>query len=79
MITVDGQLLSDCVEVVESCCDQEAATGKPVHLLLRDLTSIDEAGRSLIRRLATKGVHLIARGVYTTYLVEASSPTGKKP
>jgi ABC-type transporter Mla MlaB component len=50
-ITVDGQLMSDSVETVESCCDEEISAGKPVELLLRDLTTIDQAGRALLCRL----------------------------
>lgn len=79
VIAVDGQLSGDCVEVVESCCDEEISTGKPVHLLLRDLTTIDQAGRALLCRLATKGVHLLASGVYTSYLVEALNPARHRP
>lgn len=75
IITVDGQLSRDYVGVVETCCEQEMATGKPVHLLLRDLTTIDQAGRALLSRLAAKGVHLLAIGVYTSYIVQALTPT----
>lgn len=71
IITVDGQLSGDQIEVVETCCDQEISAGKPVHLLLRDLTTIDRAGRALLGRLASKGVHLLASGVYTSYIVQA--------
>ena len=69
VITVDGQLSRESVDVVESCCDQGAARGKPVHLLLREVTAIDQAGRALLGRLAAKGVRLIASDLYASYVV----------
>lgn len=75
IITVDGQLSGDYIGVVETCCDQEIATGKPVHLFLRDLTAVDKAGRALLGRLAAKGVRLLASGVYTSYIVQTVTPT----
>ena len=69
-ITVDGQLSADSISVVETCCRQAEWDGKPVQLFLRDVTSIDQAGRMLISRLAARGVELAANGVYTAYLVQ---------
>ena len=69
-LVIDGQLCGDGVTTVEACCDEEILKGKPVQLLLRDLTNIDEAGKSLLRRMAEKGVKLLANGVYTSYVVE---------
>jgi hypothetical protein len=59
-ITVDGQLLDDCVDAVERCSDQAMGQGRPVHLFSRDVSHIDEHGRSLLSRLAGKGVRLAA-------------------
>jgi hypothetical protein len=75
MITVDGQFSGDCIEAVESLCEQEMATGLPVRLFLRDLTTIDEAGRSLLGRLAARGVCLVAHGVYISRVVEKLTST----
>lgn len=79
IVTVDGQLSSDYIEVVETCCDQAISTGKAVHFFLRDVTTVDQAGRALLCRLAAKGVRLLASGVYTSYLVQAVSPAGTEP
>lgn len=70
IVSVDGQLVRESVAVVEECCIREISAGRPVRLLLRNLTSIDQAGRALLGRLSDKGVRLLAEGVYTTYLVE---------
>lgn len=79
IITVDGQLSGDSIAVVETCCDLAISTGKAVQLFLRDVSTVDQAGRTLLCRLAAKGVHLLARGVYTSYLVRALKPGGTEP
>jgi hypothetical protein len=76
IVTIDGQLSGDCIEVVETCCVQAMLMGKPVQLFLRDVSTVDQAGRALLRRLAEKGVQLLATGIYTAYLVRALSQAG---
>ena len=75
VVTIDGQLSGDSVAVVENSCNQVESNGKPFRLYLRDVTTVDEAGRNLLSRLAAKGIHLTASGVYTSYLVQALSST----
>jgi hypothetical protein len=48
--------------------------GKEVRLCLRDVSSVDRAGRALLRRLVAKGVRLLANGVYTSYLIRDLNP-----
>ena len=69
-ITVDGQLVDDCVKAVETCSHEAIDRGRPVHLYLRDVSHIDDRGRSLLSRLASKGVQLRASGVYSSYIVD---------
>jgi hypothetical protein len=69
-ITVDGMLSGDCLEPVETSCIQAISKGKPVRLYRRDVSSIDERGRALLRDLAAKGVGLKASGVYSSYIVD---------
>jgi len=71
LVTVDGHLSGDFVTAVETCCKQAESHGKPVHLFLRDVITVDQAGTNLLRRLASKGVSLFAAGVYTSYLVQS--------
>jgi ABC-type transporter Mla MlaB component len=70
-VTIDGELSGDSIAVVETCCAQAGSNRKPVQLFLRDVTSMDQAGRMLLARLAAKGIHLVASGVYTSYLVDS--------
>jgi ABC-type transporter Mla MlaB component len=74
IVTIDGQLAGDSIAIVETCCDQAISTGKAVHLFLRDVSTVDQAGRALLCRLAARGVRLLGRGVYTSYLVGALNP-----
>jgi hypothetical protein len=75
IFSIDGNLSGDCIEVIETCCGQAMSTGKPVDLFLRDVSTIDQAGRALLRRLAASGVRLVASGVYTSYIVQVLTPT----
>jgi hypothetical protein len=77
IVTIDGQLAGDDIEVVETCCDEAMSRGKPIQLFLRDVSTVDQAGRELLCRLAAKGIRLLASGVYTSYLVRAL--TGEAP
>jgi ABC-type transporter Mla MlaB component len=70
-LTIDGQLSADSIAAVETCCSQAGSSGKPVQLYLRHVTSVDQAGQQLLSRLAARGIHLAASGVYTSYLVKA--------
>jgi hypothetical protein len=78
-ITVDGQLVGDSVDAVEKCSDQAIYQGKPVYLFLRDVSHIDEHGRSLLSRLNGKGVRLSASGVYSSYIVAEISKGQRQP
>jgi len=79
LLTVDGQLSGDSIDVVETCCTQARSAGKAVQVFLRDVTGVDQAGRMLLSRLVAKGIRLIASGVYTSYLVEELSPAEAAP
>ncbi len=68
-LTVDGQLTADYVAAVETSIDQAIGQQRPVHLFLRDVSDIDELGRTLLSRVAAKGVALSASGVYSSYVV----------
>jgi hypothetical protein len=71
IITIDGQLSGDSVAVVEGCCKQAKQNGRPVEIFLRDVTTVDQVGQILLSRLAAIGVRLVARGIYTSYLVQS--------
>jgi hypothetical protein len=75
IISIEGQLSADYIEVVEICCNQAASTGKPINVLLHDVLIIDESGR-LLDRLAAKGIRLRASGIYTSHIVRALMSAG---
>jgi hypothetical protein len=70
VVAVDGQLSGESTTAVETCCSQAESSRKPVCLFLRDVTTVDQAGTILLRRLAAKGIRLLASGVSTSYLVQ---------
>jgi hypothetical protein len=77
-VTVDGELSREHVSAVETSCREAQSNGKPVQLFLRDVTNVDQAGQTLLRRLAAMGIGLLANGVYTSYLVqELGAQNGK--
>jgi hypothetical protein len=53
-IIVDGKLSGECVELVETLCNEEIGNGKPVQLYLRDVVwpqpRVDRAGASPLGR-----------------------------
>ncbi len=69
-ITIDGQLVGEYVDAVKACAHQAIGRQRTVHLFLRDVSHIDEPGRTLLSHLAAKGVRLSASGVYSSYVVE---------
>ena len=70
LVTVDGILSRESAGAVETCCMQAISKGKPVRLYLRDVSTIDDRGRTLLGQLAEKGVGLKARGIYSSYIVD---------
>jgi hypothetical protein len=68
-ITVDGTLSGEGIEPVQTCCIEALSKGKPVRLHLRDVSAIDERGRTMLRYMAAEGVYLTANGIYSSYLV----------
>jgi hypothetical protein len=75
-ITVDGTLSGEGIEPVQTCCTQALSKGKPVRLHLRDVSAIDESGRTMLRHLAAEGVDLTANGIYSSYIVEEIQSAG---
>jgi hypothetical protein len=52
--------------------------GKRLHIFLRNTFVVDEAGRTLLRRLSASGACLHAIGIYTSYLLQTLNTVGTK-
>ena len=78
IITLEGQLSADYIEVVEICCNQAVSKGKPIDVFLHDVLAIDESGRDLLIRLATKGIRLFTSGIDTSYIAQALVSAGAR-
>ena len=70
-ITIDGELSGEHIATVENYCREAESNGKPIEVFLRDVTTVDQGGQMLLRRLATAGFRLVAKGIYTSYLIQA--------
>jgi len=75
-ITIDGRLSDEGIEPMEACCSEALLQRKPVRLYLRDVSGIDEGGRTMLRRLAAEGVNLSANGIYSAYIVHEIQSAG---
>ena len=78
ILTIDGQLSGDYIEVVEICCNQAESEGRPIDIFLHNVSIIDEPGRALLTRLAAKGVRLLAAGMRTPYVVGDLAAAGSE-
>ena len=68
-ITIDGQLVADYVAEVEASIRESMEQYKAVHLFLRNVSHIDEAGHALLSRLAAQGMELSAAGLYSSHVI----------
>ena len=68
-ITVDGRLVGEYVKEVETCVQRAIEEKKKIRVFLRNVTDIDDIGRSLLLRLAAQDIELSASGVYSAYVV----------
>lgn len=78
-ITVDGHVIAEYVETIDTVVRQAIGRGGLVHLFLRDVSAIDGSGRALLSRLAAKGVKLSAKGVYCSYVVAEIARSASRP
>jgi len=74
VVTIDGHLAGEYVQIAEACCNEAISLKKQVHVFLRDVSMVDEAGRNLLSRLVLSGCHLHASGTYNSYLVRTLKP-----
>lgn len=66
------------MQIAETCCNQAMSLGKRVHVSLRDVSVVDEAGFAMLRRLAASGCALHGRGLYTSHIVQMLRPVMPK-
>jgi hypothetical protein len=74
LVTNPGKLLThqlgDGIGVIEDICIKASPEAGPVELFLRDVSTIDDAGWQMLRRLSEQGVGIRATGVYISYVVK---------
>jgi hypothetical protein len=70
VVTIDGRLAGEYVPFAETFCKEVIASRKQVHVFLREVSAVDEAGRDLLGRLVRGGCRLYAGGAYNSHLIE---------
>jgi hypothetical protein len=78
-ITVDGDVVDEDADAIETVVKQAIGWGSPIHLFLRDVLRIDQHGLVLLGRLAAAGVRLSATGIYFSHLVGKIRRAAAKP
>jgi hypothetical protein len=78
VVTIDGHLAGEYVQIAKTCCEQAISLGKSVHVFLREVMDLDEAGRNLLSRLVASGCRLHASGVYYSHVVQTLKAAGMK-
>ncbi|MEO8593234.1 MAG: hypothetical protein ABI759_07930 [Candidatus Solibacter sp.] len=71
MLTLEGQLVGEYTTFIEESCNAALSNDRRVALQLMNVSTIDEAGRSLLRKLARQGIEIRASGIYTSYVVKS--------
>jgi hypothetical protein len=70
-LSIAGSISAECADLLETSCEQALREGRAVDLVLKDVTTIDDAGYTLLYRLARLGVRLSANGLYHSFVVES--------
>jgi hypothetical protein len=79
MLVVEGQLVGENLEAIESACEEALSTKAQVTVFLKDITGIDAKGQAFLKRLATTNARLRALGIYSRYLVRRLMRGGNLP
>jgi hypothetical protein len=71
VLSIDGRLSGHSIGVVEGLCDRAISTGRQVRLILHDVTTVDQAGNAMLRRLVGRGVRLRGNDTGASYHAKA--------
>jgi ABC-type transporter Mla MlaB component len=71
LITIEGQLAGDYIEVAESACEEAFSAGSSIMVFLKNVNEIDSSGHALLRRLMLKGARIRANGIYLRHIVRS--------
>jgi anti-anti-sigma regulatory factor len=77
---LQGQLVGAWVRELRECWKEKHRTesGQRCVVDLNDVTAIDNSGERLLRAMSKKGAELVAKGIYTKYLLEKVKTAGKR-
>jgi hypothetical protein len=67
---LEGKLAGPWVEEMKKCWLEAAQAGRPVGVLLKQVTFIDSAGKTLLSEMCQAGVEIEGAGCMTSVTVE---------
>jgi len=69
LVSIEGHLAGDNVEIAESTCTKVLSMNTPVTVFLKGVTEIDDNGHAFLKRLVMTKARLRALGIYSRYIV----------
>lgn len=66
---LEGKLAGPWVPELECCWERAVGVGRPVKVVLKAVTFIDDAGRELLAKMYRKGADLAGEGCMTKAIV----------
>ncbi len=69
-LVIEGELKSEDVGTVESECLEALQVPKPVTVVIKNVTEIDEDGSALLKRLVKAKARVRAIGIYSQFFVK---------
>jgi len=69
-LTIDGELIKNHVAIAQQCCEDLLDAGRTIEVVHRDVGVIDDDGRSWLGELLGRGVRVVGRNLYVSYVVD---------
>jgi len=70
ILELEGKLAGPWVQELEGCWQQAVMVDRPVRVVLKTVTFIDQAGKTLLIEMHREGAELVAEGCMTKAIIE---------
>ena len=70
ILELEGKLAGPWVKELEGCWRLAVMVDRPVRVMLKTVTFIDQAGRKLLTEMHQEGAQLVAEGCMTKSIIE---------
>ncbi len=76
---LEGKLAGPWVQELEGCWRRAIATDRPLRVMLKAVTFIDDAGKGLLAEMHQRGAALMAEGCMTRAIVKEIASASLSP